>query len=80
MWVSCSPPIVRVQQRLVINLVGVVSTSTKIGGTHNITLGGNIQKLIHSYQFYVTGSPRYKHVVEVLIQTEPISAMRVCCH
>ena len=44
MWVSCSPPIVRVQQRLVINLVGVVSTSTKIGGSHNITLGGNIRQ------------------------------------
>ena len=29
MWVSCSPPIARVQQRLVVELVDVHNTSTK---------------------------------------------------
>ena len=34
MWVSCSPPIARVQQRLVVNLVDVPCTSNKRWITH----------------------------------------------
>ena len=34
--------IARVQQRLVANLVDVVSTSTKSGAPQNVTPGGNI--------------------------------------
>ena len=41
MWVPCSPPIARVQQRLVVNLVDV-TTLIKSGAPKNISLGGSI--------------------------------------
>ena len=79
MWVSCAPPIARVQQRLVVILIDVAYTLTNkhprispsgvIFRKHhlwcnvdwNIIQTDNIQKLIYSYQFYVTGSPSYRN-------------------